>query len=261
MMCHIWRKSKHVSIEIQHLNVWYGTHQALHAIDLTIASQGITALIGPSGCGKSTLLRCINRMNEEIPGTRVSGNIFVEGVNIYARAIRARYVRHHIGMVFQQPNPLPHASIWENVALGPRMAGLAHGLALREVVERSLRRAALWNEVKDRLQTPAHRLSGGQQQRLCIARALALEPKILLMDEPCSALDPASTLQIEELILEIQKDSTVIIVTHSMQQARRIADTTVFLLQGKLVESGLTSTIFTKPTQQATEDYLTGHFS
>jgi phosphate transport system ATP-binding protein len=250
-----------MSIQIHQLNMWYDMQQALHDITLSIAPLGVTALIGPSGCGKSTLLRCLNRLHEETPGTRVSGSVIVEGVDIYGRAIRAMHVRRHIGMVFQQPNPLPYASIWENVAIGPRLNGSARGQELHSVVERSLKQAALWEEVKDRLERSAGQLSGGQQQRLCIARALAVDPQVLLMDEPCSALDPIATLQIEELILELKQSYTVVIVTHNMQQAGRVADTTAFLLQGRLIEVGETRNFFTHPQQKETEDYITGRFS
>src|SRR5579863_554244 len=199
-----------MSIHVQQLNAWYGKTQALHDISLTIEDLSVTALIGPSGCGKSTFVRCLNRMHEEIPGTRVAGEVQVDGVNIYSNSIRPMYVRRHIGMVFQQPNPLPHLSIWENVAIGPRLNGMASGSALHEIVERSLRRASLWNEVKDRLSTPPTELSGGQQQRLCIARTVALSPTVVLMDEPASALDPESTFQVEELIRELKQSYTVV---------------------------------------------------
>jgi phosphate transport system ATP-binding protein len=250
-----------VTIQVENLNVWYNKKQALFNAALTIAPESVTALIGPSGCGKSTFLRALNRMHDETPGTRVQGKVLIDGVNIYEKAIKAMYVRRHIGMVFQQPNPLPHYSIWDNVAIGARLNGTAQGRALQEMVERSLRGAALWEEVKDRLNTSAAQLSGGQQQRLCIARALALEPRILLMDEPCSALDPASTLQIEELILKLKERYTVVIVTHNMQQAGRVADTTAFFLQGHLVEMGETTQLFEHPQQKETGDYVAGRFS
>jgi phosphate transport system ATP-binding protein len=250
-----------MSIQINKLNMWYGPQQALYDITLSITPLSVTALIGPSGCGKSTLLRCLNRMHEETPGTRVTGSVIVEGFDIYGRAIRAMHVRRRIGMVFQQPNPVPHYSIWDNVAIGPRLNGGARGQALHDVVERSLKQAALWEEVKERLGQSAGLLSGGQQQRLCIARALALNPHFILMDEPCSALDPIATLQIEELILELKQTYTVVIVTHNMQQAGRVADTTAFLLQGRLIEVGETGRFFTHPQQKETEDYITGRFS
>jgi len=241
--------------------VWYGRSQALYDINLSIKSLGATAIIGPSGCGKSTFVRCLNRMHEEVEGGRVEGEVLIDGINIYARAIRPMYVRRHIGMVFQRPNPIPTLSIFENIALGLRLNGLAQGVALKEIVERSLKQAALWEEVKDRLGEAASQLSGGQQQRLCIARALAVEPKILLMDEPCSALDPISTFQVEELINELKSIYPVVVVTHNMQQAGRIADQTAFFLQGKVIEVGETTRFFSHPEQKETEDYITGRFS
>ncbi len=254
-------EQKVAAVDVQHLNAWYRKKQALYDVNLTIAPLSVTALIGPSGCGKSTLLRCLNRMHEELPGASVAGLVQIEGVNIYARSIKPMYVRLYVGMVFQQPSPLPTYSIWQNVAIGAQINGQAKGKALHERVERSLREAALWDEVKDRLHSSAMALSGGQQQRLCIARALAIEPKILLMDEPASALDPESTFKIEELIQELKKKYTVVIVTHNMQQAKRIADTTVFFLKGQVVEVGETQQLFTRPQQQETEDYVTGRFS
>jgi len=250
-----------VSIQVRNLNVWYGRSQALYDINLSFESLGATAVIGPSGCGKSTFVRCLNRMHEEIEGGRVQGEVVIEGVNIYARQIQPMYVRRRIGMVFQRPNPIPTLSIFDNVALGPRLNGLARGAALKERVERSLREAALWNEVKDRLGEAAAQLSGGQQQRLCIARALAIEPKVVLMDEPASALDPISTFQVEELINQLKSVYPVIVVTHNMQQAGRIADQTAFFLQGKLIEVGETTKFFAHPAQKETEDYITGRFS
>lgn len=250
-----------MSLHVQQLNAWYGKTQALHNITLTFENFGVTALIGPSGCGKSTFVRCLNRMHEEIAGAVAKGDVLVDGVNIYSRSIRPMYVRRHIGMVFQQPNPLPSLSIWENVAIGPRLNGTASGKALQERVEQSLRQAALWDEVKDRLSAPPTDLSGGQQQRLCIARAIALEPKIILMDEPASALDPESTFQVEELIRNLKEDYTVIIVTHNMQQAGRVAEKTVFFLQGRMIEVAETKHLFSHPQQRETEDYVTGRFS
>jgi len=250
-----------VSLQIQHLNAWYHHSQSLFDVNLSIEPLSVTAAIGPSGSGKSTFVRCLNRMHEEIPGTRVSGEVLVDGVNIYARSIQPMYVRRHIGMVFQQPNPLPHLSIWENVAIGARLNGLARGAGLQELVERSLKQAALWDEVKDRLNDSAAQLSGGQQQRLCIARALAIEPKILLMDEPCSALDPASTFEVEELIRKLKEAYTVVIVTHNMQQAARVAERTIFFLQGRVVEEGETRQLFSRPQKQETEAYVSGRFS
>jgi phosphate transport system ATP-binding protein len=249
-----------MSLSVQHLDAWYGPKQALYDVNLTIEPLSATAMIGPSGCGKSTFVRCLNRMHEEVPGARAQGSVLVDGVDIYARSIQPRYVRQHIGMVFQQPNPLPARSIFENVAIGPRINGLAGGSAVQEVVERSLRQAALWEEVKDKLSAPATELSGGQQQRLCIARALANDPKILLMDEPCSALDPISTLQIEELIGELKQNYTIIIVTHNMQQAARVAERTVFFLLGRIIEEGNTPDLFSRPHKKETEEYVTGRF-
>ncbi len=249
-----------MSFTVQNLNAWYGRNQALYDVNLSFEPLTVTAMIGPSGCGKSTFVRCLNRMHEEIPGARVTGKVLVDGVDIYARSINPRYVRQHIGMVFQQPNVLPTRSIFENVAMGPRINGLARSSARHELVERSLRQAALWDEVKDLLDTPATQLSGGQQQRLCIARALANQPQIILMDEPCSALDPISTLQIEELISELQQTYTIIIVTHNMQQAGRVADRTVFFLLGRVIEEGETSELFSHPRKKDTEDYVTGRF-
>ena len=248
-------------IQVNHLNAWYDKKQALYDISLSIEDGGATALIGPSGCGKSTFLRCLNRMHEIIPHATVKGEVMVEGVNIYTRSIQPMYVRRHIGMVFQQPNPIPTRSIWENVALGPRLNATASGKALNELVERSLTQAALWNEVKDRLNAFPTELSGGQQQRLCIARTIALEPKIVLMDEPASALDPESTFQVEELIRQLKNNYTVVIVTHNMQQAGRVAEKTVFFLSGKIIEIGETKQLFTHPEKKETEDYVTGRFS
>jgi len=250
-----------VSIEVHHLNGWYGRSQVLYDINLTCASLGATAIIGPSGCGKSTFVRCLNRMHEEVVGGRVEGNVLVDGIDMYAPAIQPMDVRRHIGMVFQRPNPLPTLSIFENVAIGSRLNGLARGALLRDVVERSLRQAALWDEVKDRLRERASRLSGGQQQRLCIARTLAVDPRIVLMDEPCSALDPIATFQVEELINQLKKTYPVIVVTHNMQQAGRIADQTAFFLQGRVIEVGETTRFFSHPEKKETEEYITGRFS
>ncbi len=249
-----------MALSIEGLNAWYGRKQALFDINLTVPPLSVTALIGPSGCGKSTLVRCLNRLHETIPGARVEGRVLANGLNIYGRGIRPMNVRRHIGMVFQQPNPLPTRSIFENVAIGPRLNLGLRGSRLKELVERSLRQAALWEEVKDRLHSPATSLSGGQQQRLCIARALALEPEVLLMDEPCSALDPISTLQVEELITYLKRQYTIVVVTHNMQQAARIADRTAFFLHGHLVEEGETQQLFTHPRKKETEDYISGRF-
>jgi phosphate transport system ATP-binding protein len=249
-----------MAFTVQHLNAWYGRKQALFDVNLSIEPQTVTAMIGPSGCGKSTFVRCLNRMHEEVPDARVKGTVLVDGFDIYARSINPRQVRQHVGMVFQQPNVLPTRSIFDNVAMGPRINGMAYGSALIELVESSLRQAALWDEVKDQLHIPATQLSGGQQQRLCIARALANKPQIILMDEPCSALDPISTLQIEDLIEELKQTYTIIIVTHNMSQAARVADRTVFFLLGKLIEEGETSELFSHPQKKETEDYISGRF-
>jgi phosphate transport system ATP-binding protein len=247
-------------VHVEHLNAWYGKKQALIDVNLSFEPTSVTALIGPSGCGKSTFVRCLNRMHEEVLGSHLDGNVLVDGFNIYARSIKPRYVRQKIGMVFQRPNPQPFRSIFDNVAMGPRLNGLAQGTAMRDLVERSLKQAALWEEVKDRLHTPARDLSGGQQQRLCIARTIANHPEVILMDEPCSALDPIATQQIEELIRDLKQSYTIILVTHNMQQAGRTAERTVFFLQGRVVEEGLTTTLFRHPSQKETEDYLSGRF-
>ncbi len=249
-----------MTVEVKQLNAWYGRTQALHDISLTIQPHSVTALIGPSGCGKSTFVRCLNRMHEEVPGTRIAGTVLVEGTNIYDRTIRPIYVRRQIGMVFQQPNVLPTRSIFENVAVGVRLNGLAPRREVGEIVERSLRHAAIWDEVKDRLHTSAAQLSGGQQQRLCVARALAVEPHVLLMDEPASALDPIATQQIEDLMHRLKQQYTIVVVTHNMQQAARVADRTAFFLQGRLIEIGATAAIFSQPERKETEDYVTGRF-
>ena len=249
-----------MAFTVQHLDAWYGRKQALFDINLSVEPQTVTAMIGPSGCGKSTFVRCLNRMHEEVPDARVKGTVLVDGFDIYARPIKPRHVRQHIGMVFQQPNVLPTRSIFDNVAMGPRINGTAHGSVLKELVESSLQQAALWDEVKDKLDAPATDLSGGQQQRLCIARAIANKPQILLMDEPCSALDPISTLQVEELIGQLKESYTIIIVTHNMSQAGRVADRTIFFLLGKLIEEGETRQLFSHPQKKETEDYISGRF-
>jgi phosphate transport system ATP-binding protein len=249
-----------VAFTVTNLNAWYGQNHALHDISIAFEPYSVTALIGPSGCGKSTFVRCLNRLHEEVPGARVQGKVVVDGTDIYAPSIGAMAVRRHIGMVFQQPNPLPSFSIYDNVAIGAKINGIAKGSALNELVEESLCGAALWDEVKDRLQAPASALSGGQQQRLCIARTLAVHPQIVLMDEPCSALDPIATVQIEDLISKLKTHYTIIIVTHNMQQAGRVADRTAFFLQGYLIEEGPTTVIFSRPQQKQTEDYITGRF-
>ncbi|TVS17335.1 MAG: phosphate ABC transporter ATP-binding protein [Gammaproteobacteria bacterium] len=246
-------------IEVDKLNLFYGSAQALKNISLTIPEKRVTAFIGPSGCGKSTLLRCCNRMNDLIDTCRIEGEIRLDGQNIYAPAIDVAELRRKVGMVFQKPNPFPK-TIYENVAYGLRIQGVKDRRVLDEVVEKSLRRAALWDEVKDRLDANAFSLSGGQQQRLVIARAIAIEPEVILLDEPASALDPISTAKIEELIFELKEEFTIVIVTHNMQQAARVSDFTAYLYLGELVEYDDTVTIFTNPKQQATEDYITGRY-
>ena len=246
-------------VKVEHLNFYYGSAQALYDVNIEVKEKGVTALIGPSGCGKSTFLRVLNRMNDLITGTRLEGRVIVHGENIYEPSTDIVELRKKVGMVFQQPNPFPK-SIYDNVAYGPRIHGLKNRGKLDRIVEESLMGGALWDEVKDRLHEPALALSGGQQQRLCIARALAVQPKILLMDEPTSAIDPIATQRIEDLIRELCRDYTIIIVTHNMQQAARISDFTGFFLQGEMIEWGQTSQIFTKPVDQRTEDYITGRF-
>lgn len=246
-------------ISIRNLNLYYKDFQALKDIDMDINSNCVTAIIGPSGCGKSTFLRTLNRMNDLINGVKIEGNVFLDGNDIYGPDVDVVSLRKRVGMVFQKPNPFP-MSVYDNVAYGPRIHGEKNKHKLDEIVEKSLRRAAIWEEVKDRLHKPALDLSGGQQQRVCIARLLAVQPEVVLMDEPTSALDPLATQKIEELIRALKKDYTIIIVTHSMQQAARVSDITSFFLNGKLVEYGKTDTIFTKPADRRTEDYITGRF-
>ena len=244
-------------LKISQLNFFYGAYQALHAVDLEIASNRITALIGPSGCGKSTFLRVLNRMHETVRGARVTGEVFLD--NEDALAMDVSKLRRRVGMVFQKPNPFPK-SIFENVAYGLRVNGAPGGTRMKDAVEHSLRRAALWDEVKDKLHKSAYDLSGGQQQRLCIARGLAVDPEVLLLDEPSSALDPIATAKIEELVFHLKENCTIVIVTHNMQQAARIADDTGFFLLGKLIEFDKTETIFKNPAKKETEDYITGRF-
>jgi phosphate transport system ATP-binding protein len=241
------------------LNFFYGQHQALHTISLNVPLNCVTALIGPSGCGKSTFLRCLNRMNDMIEGTRVEGEVLIDGIDIYRPKTDVVELRKRVGMVFQKSNPFPK-SIYDNVAYGPRVAGVRKRPELDEIVETSLRRSALWEEVSDRLNESAFKLSGGQQQRLCIARALATDPDVLLMDEPASALDPKSTSRIEDLIFELKDAYTIVIVTHNMQQAARVSDQTAFFYEGRLIEVGATHDMFTKPRQKQTEEYITGRF-
>ncbi len=253
-------------IEISGLNAYYGKTRAIEDISMTIEPRSVTAFIGPSGCGKSTLLRTLNRMHEVIPGARVEGKVLLDDLNLYGPDVDPVAVRRVIGMVFQRPNPFPTMSIYENVAAGLKLNGVRRRSELDEIVEKSLRASNLWNEVKDRLSRPGAGLSGGQQQRLCIARAIAVEPQVLLMDEPCSALDPISTLAIEDLVATLKDQYTIVIVTHNMQQAARVSDTTGFFnlaaqgQPGRLVEIDDTNKIFTNPTEKATEDYITGRF-
>jgi phosphate transport system ATP-binding protein len=250
---------KNIKIEVKDLSLYYGEKQALKEISLEIPRNKVTALIGPSGCGKSTFLRCINRMNDLIPSVKITGQMLVEGVDIYDKNVDVVNIRKKIGMVFQKSNPFPK-SIYENVAYGPKINGIKTKNELDEIVETSLRQAAIWDEVKERLGDSAMGLSGGQQQRLCIARTLAVSPDIILMDEPASALDPISTSKIEELVHELKEQYTIIIVTHNMQQAARTSDYTAFFYLGELIEIGKTNAIFTKPEQKQTEDYITGRF-
>ena len=246
-------------ITVEDLNLWYGSTQALHHVSMEIPEKSITALIGPSGCGKSTFLKTLDRMNDLVPGVCIEGTVRYDGRDIFAPDVDVNELRRQVGMVFQKPNPFP-MSIYDNVAYGPRTHGVRNRAKLDEIVEQSLRSAAIWDEVKDRLKKNALGLSGGQQQRLCIARALAVEPQVLLMDEPTSALDPISTSKIEELAIELKKQYTIVIVTHNMQQALRISDRTAFFLLGELIEYDDTERIFSTPSQKKTEDYITGRF-
>lgn len=248
-----------IKLEVKNLNLYYGQKRALNNVNLSIPEKKVTAFIGPSGCGKSTLLRCFNRMNDLVDSCRVEGEILMDGSNIYDKKVDVADLRRQVGMVFQKPNPFPK-SIYENVAYGLRLQGVNSRRVLDEVVENSLRSAALWDEVKDRLHDNAFGLSGGQQQRLVIARAIAIEPEVILLDEPASALDPISTLKIEELIYELKDKYTIVIVTHNMQQAARVSDYTVFMYMGDLIEYGNTNTLFTNPGKKQTEDYITGRY-
>ena len=242
------------------VDVYYGSTHAVKSVDLEIVTDEVTALIGPSGCGKSTFLRCFNRMNDDIPGCRITGDLTLDGEPIYGSQMDVVQLRARVGMVFQKPNPFPK-SVYDNVAYGPRIHGLAtRGEDCDAIVERSLRRAGLWDEVKDRLHEPGTSLSGGQQQRLCIARAIAVEPEVILLDEPCSALDPVATAKIEELMQDLKQHYTQVIVTHNMQQASRVSDHTAFLYLGELIEYGRTDKLFIRPLKQQTEDYITGRF-
>ena len=246
-------------VSVKDMCLWYGDHQALKNVNIEIPEKSITAFIGPSGCGKSTFLKTLNRMNDLIPSVKITGDIRYEGTDIFSKEVDVNNLRKEIGMVFQKPNPFP-MSIYDNIAYGPRTHGITNRVELDEIVERALRDAAIWDEVKDRLKKNALGMSGGQQQRLCIARALAVQPKILLMDEPTSALDPISTSRIEELVMELKEKYTIVMVTHNMQQAVRVSDHTAFFLLGELVEFGKTDDIFSQPKDQRTEDYITGRF-
>ena len=246
-------------IQVSKLKLYYGEHLALNKVSIDVVKNSVLALIGPSGCGKSTFLKTLNRMNDLIDGVRIDGEVLLDGENIYHPDVDVVSLRKRVGMVFQRPNPFP-MSIYDNVAYGPRIHGLNDKVRLNELVEQSLKGAALWDEIKDRLKSSAMSLSGGQQQRLCIARLLAVEPEVLLMDEPCSALDPISTMKIEELVTELKSDYTIVMVTHNMQQAARVSDSTAFFLTGEMVEQDKTDTIFTRPRDKRTEDYITGRF-
>jgi phosphate transport system ATP-binding protein len=248
-------------IKVNSLNAWFGSFQALHDINISVPPNSVTAVIGPSGCGKSTFVRCLNRMHEFNPGARAHGTVEVGDMPVYGDKVSPVTVRRRVGMVFQKPNPFPTMSIYDNVAAGLKLNGFSNRRELDEIVERSLRRSALWEEVKDHLRKKSGAsLSGGQQQRLCIARALAVEPEVMLLDEPASALDPISTSKIEELLFELKQNYTIVIVTHNMQQAARVADTTGFFLMGRLVEVDKTEKMFTNPSDKRTEDYITGRF-
>jgi phosphate transport system ATP-binding protein len=247
-------------IYVKGLKAWFGDSLVLKGVDLTVAPNTVTAIIGPSGCGKSTFIRCLNRMHETVPGARVAGQVLLNREDVYAPGVDPVQVRRRIGMVFQKPNPFPTMSVFDNVAAGLRLAGIRGKTRLHEEVERALRHAALWEEVKDDLDRPGVSLSGGQQQRLCIARALAVDPQILLLDEPCSALDPIATAKIEELLHDLKKELTIAIVTHNLQQAARVSEWTGFFLMGELVEFGVTKEMFTTPRDQRAEDYITGRF-
>jgi phosphate transport system ATP-binding protein len=242
------------------LNAWFGSKQALKDINLIVKANAVTAIIGPSGCGKSTFIRCLNRMHELVPNARMSGQVLLDGKNIYSNETDPVQIRRRVGMVFQKPNPFPTMSIFDNVAAGLKLTGIKKGQNLDEIVKKSLEQATLWDEVKDDLKKPGTSISGGQQQRLCIARAIALQPEVILMDEPCSALDPIATARIEELIVQLKNDYTVVIVTHNMQQAARVSDFTAFMYLGQLVEFGDTTSMFENPKSELTEKYITGKF-
>ena len=247
-------------IETKNLSAWFGENQILRDVNLKVEENAVTAIIGPSGCGKSTFLRCLNRMHELVPGARVSGKVILDGTDIYGDGVDPVLIRRKIGMVFQRPNPFPTMSIFDNVSAGLRLNGVKDKKRVREIVEASLKKAALWEEVKEKLDAPGAALSGGQQQRLCIARALAVEPEVILMDEPASSLDPVATTKIEDLILDLKKEYTIVIVTHNMQEAARISDYTAFIYLGKIIEFGPTSELFENPKEKQTQDYLRGVF-
>ncbi len=247
-------------LEVRELNAWFGNTHAVKSVSIEFQPNTVSAIIGPSGCGKSTFIRCLNRLHEEVPGASATGRVILKDQDIYGRGVDPVQIRRNVGMVFQKPNPFPGLSIFENVAAGLKIGGIRKKSVLKDVVERSLRQAALWDEVKDKVDHPGTSLSGGQQQRLCIARALAVEPPVLLMDEPTSALDPISTAKIEELVVQLKKDVTIVIVTHNMQLAARVSDRTAFFLLGELVESGETSGVFTVPKDKRTEQYITEKF-
>jgi phosphate transport system ATP-binding protein len=249
-----------LTFEAKNVSIWYGEKQAIENVSLDIASNAVTAIIGPSGCGKSTFLRALNRMHELVPKTRMDGTVLLHGEDLYSKTVDPAIVRRRVGMIFQKSNPFPTMTIGENVIVGLRLNGVRNHKFLNERLEKSLRMAALWDEVKDDLRKPGTSLSGGQQQRLCIARSLAVEPEVILMDEPCSALDPIATAKIEELIHELKAKYTIVTVTHNMQQAGRISDYTAFMYLGRLIEFGPTTKIFTNPTEKQTEDYITGRF-
>jgi len=249
-----------LTFQVKNLSIWYGEKRAIDNVTLDVASNAVTAIIGPSGCGKSTFLRALNRMHELVPKTRMEGTVLLQGQDLYSRTVDPAIVRRRVGMVFQKSNPFPTMTIGENVVIGLRLNGVRNQKFLNECLEKSLRMAALWDEVKDDLHKPGTSLSGGQQQRLCIARALAVEPEVILMDEPCSALDPIATAKIEELIYELKARYTIVTVTHNMQQAGRISDYTAFFYIGRLIEFGETTKIFTNPSERQTEDYITGRF-
>ena len=247
-------------LRVEKLNAWFGDFHAVKDVDLNVKHNEVVALIGPSGCGKSTFIRCLNRLHEEVPGATCKGDVWLDGKNIYGQGVDPVLVRRNVGMVFQKPNPFPGLSVYDNVAVGLKLAGISKKSVLDEAVATALTKAALWEEVKDKLKQPGTGLSGGQQQRLCLARALAVKPPVILMDEPTSALDPISTAKIEELVVELKDEVTVVIVTHNMQQASRISNKTAFFLLGELIEFGKTSNIFTKPQNTKTEQYITGRF-